>query len=152
MVYSHCQRPRHLHTILYNPFFICLGIALGVGWYKHTINIAGLSVYFITTRVRSTTGRLCFDTCLSVCPQGGGQSADSAGGGSGPADGGGGGVRSGPAGVGGVRSSWRGGGVRSGPGGVVRSSRWGGSGPAGGGGVRSSQRGGGGRVSQDRTT
>ena len=25
----------------------------------------------ITARVRSTTGRLCFDTCLSVCPQGG---------------------------------------------------------------------------------
>ena len=24
-----------------------------------------------TARVRSTTGRLCFDTCLSVCPQGG---------------------------------------------------------------------------------
>ena len=23
---------------------------------------------FITDRVRSTTGRLCFDTCLSVCP------------------------------------------------------------------------------------
>ena len=25
----------------------------------------------ITDRVRSATGRLCFDTCLSVCPQGG---------------------------------------------------------------------------------
>ena len=33
-----------------------------------------LSLIFqvITDRVRSTTGRLCFDTCLSVCPHGGG--------------------------------------------------------------------------------
>ena len=28
--------------------------------------------FFITDRVRSTTGRLCFDTCLSVCPHLGG--------------------------------------------------------------------------------
>ena len=28
--------------------------------------------YLITDRVRSTTGRLCFDTCLSICPQQGG--------------------------------------------------------------------------------
>ena len=42
-------------------------------------------VMFITARVRSTTGRLCFDTCLSVCSQGGGQpgGGGSAGGGSG---------------------------------------------------------------------
>ena len=26
-------------------------------------------VFFITDRVRSTRGRLCFDMCLSVCPQ-----------------------------------------------------------------------------------
>ena len=87
----------------------------------------GEFIVFITARVRSTTGRLCFDTCLSVCSQGGGQVQ--------------------PAGGGGVRSSWPGGGVRSSRGGQVqggqvqlggvRSSR-GGSGPAGWG-VRSSQ-------------
>ena len=37
----------------------------------HIINkIYGFSVTLITDRVRSTTGRLCFDTCLSVCSWG----------------------------------------------------------------------------------
>ena len=62
----------------------------------------------ITARIRSTTGRLCFDTCLSVCSQG-----------------------VSPASWGGVRSSR--GGVRSSWGGQVQV---GGSGPAGGGQVQ----------------
>ena len=33
-------------------------------------NIQLMNLYFITERVRSTTGRLCIDTCLSVCLQG----------------------------------------------------------------------------------
>ena len=80
----------------------------------------------ITARVRSTTGRLCFDTCLSVCSQRGVRSSQLGGGQVQP---------------GGVRSS-RGGSGPAGQGG-------GRSGPAGGGGSGPAGRGG---VSQDRTT
>ena len=85
----------------------------------------------ITARVRSTTGRLCFDTCLSVC-HGGGQVQ--------------------PVGGGGVRSSQRGG-VRSSRqgGGQVQPAGGEGSGPVGGGQVQLAG-GGAGEVSQDRTT
>ena len=61
----------------------------------------------ITARVRSTTGRLCFVTCLSVCPQGGVSQPTQ------------------PRGGGGVKSSWGGSGP-AGRGGQVQ--------PAGGGG------------------
>ena len=90
-----------------------------------------------TAHVWSMTGRLCFDMCLSVCPQGGGQSADS-----------GGGVRSswgGQVQPGGVRSRWGGGGQVQLVGGGSCIARGGGQvQPVGG--VRSSQQGGGGSL------
>ena len=68
----------------------------------------------ITARVRSTTGRLCFDTCLSVCHRGGGSVSRLS--------------------RGGVRSSQQGGGQLQPARGGVRSSGGGGSAPAGRGG------------------
>ena len=42
-------------------------------WYSNThLSIVTPWFTFITDRVRCTTGRLCFDTCLSVCPHLGG--------------------------------------------------------------------------------
>ena len=38
---------------------------------KECRELQGTQRKIITARVRSTTGRLYFDTCLSVCPQGG---------------------------------------------------------------------------------
>ena len=105
---------------------------------KKLCSVRYFCLLIFTARVRSTTGRLCFDTCLSInlsVHMGGGQVQLPGGG---------------------VRSSW----------GEVRSSRWGGVRssrgvgqvqPGGGvqvqlpGGVRSSG-GGGGEVSKDRTT
>ena len=68
---------------------------------------------FFTARVRSTTGRLCFDTCLSVCPQGGGVSWPTQPEGR---------VRSSSQGGGQVQLTGGGGQIRSSRGGEVRSS------------------------------
>ena len=129
----------------------------------------------ITARVRSTTGRLCFDTCLSIHlsvhrgggsgPAGGegwvstcwvGGSGPPAGGGSGPARGGSGpaaGGGSGPAAGGGqVQLPGGGGQVQlRGGGGGVRSSCWGGGVRSSWqGGVRSSRWGGSAKIEQHR--
>ena len=87
-------------------------------------NVSRFIYLIITARVRSTTGRLCFDTCLSVCLQGGCQVQPAGGGVRSSQWGGVEGVRSSR---GGVRYSRRGGGGQVQPEG-------GGSGPAGGGG------------------
>ena len=48
------------------------GVNLTIGGCRGGGGRQGSISMLFTARVRSTTGRLCFDTCLSVCPQRGG--------------------------------------------------------------------------------
>ena len=59
-----CEFIKILYTLVHS-------LKLDLTSAKFVSLMSSASFTFFTDCVRSTTGRLCFDTCLSVCPQGG---------------------------------------------------------------------------------